>query len=131
MTAFVDASVLVAILGGEPDSRSQIERLQHSGETITSPVAIWEAVTALIRRYGFDPERAGREVATLIAVSRTNLVPIDAAEGEASLDAYRRYGKGQHDARLNMGDCFAYACAKTNGATLLYKGDDFSKTDLA
>jgi ribonuclease VapC len=42
-----------------------------------------------------------------------------------------RYGKGRHPARLNMGDCFAYACAKTNDARLLYKGDDFSHTDLA
>lgn len=45
--------------------------------------------------------------------------------------AYDRYGKGRHPARLNMGDCFAYACAKTHDARLLYKGDDFSKTDLA
>jgi ribonuclease VapC len=41
------------------------------------------------------------------------------------------YGKGNHDARLNMGDCFAYACAKANGAKLLYKGGDFALTDLA
>ena len=48
-----------------------------------------------------------------------------------AVSAHARYGKGHHDARLNMGDCFAYACARTNNARLLYKGDDFSRTDLA
>jgi len=50
---------------------------------------------------------------------------------ELALDAYARYGKGRHRAALNMGDCFAYACAKANRAKLLYKGDDFVHTDLA
>ena len=48
-----------------------------------------------------------------------------------AIDAHARYGKGRHRAALNMGDCFAYACAKANDAKLLYKGEDFSKTDLA
>ena len=49
----------------------------------------------------------------------------------SAVEAYADFGKGRHLAALNMGDCFAYACAKTNDATLLYKGDDFSHTDLA
>ena len=48
-----------------------------------------------------------------------------------ALDAFQRFGKGHHPASLNMGDCFAYACAKTNSARLLYKGNDFANTDLA
>lgn len=60
------------------------------------------------------------------------LVPIGQAELVAALDAYQTYGRNSgHAAKLNMGDCFAYACTKTNNATLLYKGDDFAKTDLA
>jgi len=60
------------------------------------------------------------------------LVPISDAEADVSLAAYERFGKASgHPARLNMGDCFAYACAKTNNAKLLYKGDDFKHTDLA
>jgi ribonuclease VapC len=58
-------------------------------------------------------------------------VPIGSAETAEAVIAHRRYGKGHHPARLNMGDCFAYACARTNNARLLYKGDDFSHTDLA
>ena len=58
------------------------------------------------------------------------LVPIGQPECDAAAEAYRRYGKGRHSAALNMGDCFAYACAKANEARLLYIGDDFSRTDL-
>lgn len=59
------------------------------------------------------------------------LVAIGERETAVALDAYQRYGKGTgHPAKLNMGDCFAYACAKTNNARLLYKGVDFTHTDL-
>ncbi len=58
------------------------------------------------------------------------MVPIAAAELAIALDAYNRYGKGRHKAALNMGDCYAYACAKANRAKLLFKGNDFSKTDI-
>lgn len=51
--------------------------------------------------------------------------------GEDGADAYAQFGKGRHSAALNMGDRFAYACAKSNRATLLYTGDDFARTDLA
>lgn len=70
-------------------------------------------------------------IAAFVQRAGLDVVPIGAAETEEALDAHDRYGKGRHRARLNMGDCFAYACAKTNGAELLYKGDDFVHTDLA
>jgi ribonuclease VapC len=57
-------------------------------------------------------------------------VSIGEREFEVAADAYAQFGKGRHPAALNMGDCYAYACAKTNQATLLFKGDDFSKTDI-
>ena len=59
------------------------------------------------------------------------LVTIGVEDLRLALDAYQTYGKGRHRAKLNFGDCFAYACAKANGAKLLYKGDDFTHTDLA
>ena len=52
-------------------------------------------------------------------------------EYDLGLEAYAHYGKGRHPAKLNMGDCFAYACAKSHKAKLLFKGDDFTKTDIA
>jgi ribonuclease VapC len=51
--------------------------------------------------------------------------------GHAALQAFARYGRGRHPAQLNMGDCFAYACARARNVQLLYKGDDFARTDLA
>jgi ribonuclease VapC len=74
---------------------------------------------------------ARERVASFIANFDIRLVEIGAPESEMALDGYERFGKGIHPAGLNMGDCFAYACAKTNGARLLYKGDDFARTDLA
>ena len=130
MTAFVDASVLVALLLGEPDAAMQATRLENTDDLITSPVAIWEAVTALIRR-GFMPAAAREEVMSLLDVARVGIVAIDLSGLDYALQAYAVYGKGRHAANLNMGDCFAYACAKANSAALLYKGGDFSYTELA
>ena len=62
--------------------------------------------------------------------SEIEVIGIGPAEGDLALDAFERYGKGRHPARLNMGDCFAYACARTHGVPLLFKGDDFSHTDI-
>lgn len=59
------------------------------------------------------------------------LAAIGADEARLAIDAMARFGKGRHPAQLNMGDCFAYVCARTKNARLLHKGDDFSKTDLA
>ena len=130
MTAFVDASVLVAMLLGELDAAIQTARLEDTDDLITSPVAIWEAVTALIRR-DFSPEAAREEVMSLLDAARVRIVPIDARSSDFALQAYALYGKGLHAANLNMGDCFAYACAKANSAQLFYKGADFAHTDLA
>ena len=78
-----------------------------------------------------QPIAAATSVDTFLRDFDIIVVPVAAAEGHGAIDAYRRYGKGStHPARLNMGDCFAYACAKSNGAKLLYKGDDFAQTDL-
>jgi ribonuclease VapC len=66
-----------------------------------------------------------------LALAGIAVAPIEASAAHAALDAFARYGKGtQHPAQLNLGDCFAYAQAKSSGAALLFKGDDFSKTDV-
>ncbi len=58
------------------------------------------------------------------------IIPFDEALADLAFEAYRRYGKGRHPARLNMGDCAAYALAKARGWPLLYKGEDFTQTDV-
>ncbi|MBN2973666.1 type II toxin-antitoxin system VapC family toxin [Roseomonas aeriglobus] len=131
MTVFVDASVIVAILNDEEDALGQAARLASFEDPVMSPVAGWEATVAVAKRRSEDMGLASRRIQDLVTAANVRTVSIGTDEMRIAIDAYERYGKGRHPANLNMGDCFAYACAKTNGATLLYKGDDFSKTDLA
>lgn len=130
MTLFVDASALVAMISGEPDSEALMSRLMDDPDPLWSAMTEWETVLALCRSHRYPIERARREVHDTAAAAALRRVEIGTDESRVALDAYARYGKGRHDAKLNMGDCFAYACARTNNATLLYKGDDFARTDL-
>jgi len=94
-------------------------------------MSCWETVFALQRSYDRPAAVARVNVATYAESLPLEMAATGGEELATALDAYQTYGNGRHRARLNMGDCFAYACAKTNGAQLLYKGDDFSHTDLA
>ncbi len=131
MTTFVDASIVVAILNEEEDALDQAARLQDADDPVTSPIAFWEATIAVAKRRYEGLGLASRRVDDLLTAAGVRIVSIGTSEMRSAVDAYADFGKGRHLAALNMGDCFAYACAKTNGATLLYKGNDFSKTDLA
>ncbi len=131
MTVFIDASALVAIIKDEPESFALIETISAHDTRLTSALAMWEAVRAVAKAGSNDIPEALRLCEALRVSSRIALVAIDEATAWHAVDAHQRYGKGTgHPARLNMGDCFAYACAKTNAARLLYKGDDFIHTDL-
>jgi ribonuclease VapC len=76
-------------------------------------------------------DQARNLVGRFVGEMEIRLVSIGPQESEVALDAMDRFGKGRHPAKLNLGDCFAYACARTHGAPLLFKGDDFGKTDIA
>ena len=130
---FVDASALTAILTLESDGPDLIAVLDRSPTAVvTSPVALFEATLAIARKLQCDPQDASRRVEEFRVRSRCRVVEICAKTTVLALDAHARYGKGTgHPATLNMGDCFAYACAKAHGVPLLYKGDDFVHTDLA
>ena len=132
MTWFVDASAAVAMLGMEDGWEALAERLDQDDQRIWSPVARWESVAGLRSRLGTSVEIARAQVDEFAQLHDVQLITIGAREAEIALDAHQVYGKrASHPARLNMGDCFAYACAKANGARLLYKGNDFASTDLA
>ena len=131
MKLFVDASALVAILAQEDERLEFIDRIGEA-EPIYSVLAQWEAANALARLANeIDPGLARIDVLNFAGDFGISLVPIGSEEARVAGEAFARFGKGRHPAQLNMGDCFAYACAKTNGARLLYKGNDFAKTDLA
>ena len=127
---FVDASALCAILLGEPDADALTVKLSEAPYRLTSAIAVFETVRALIRVVEMDVSEARAVVARFLDVAEIGTVAIGDAEREAALDAMQRFGKGRHPARLNMGDCFSYACARTHAAPLLFKGDDFSQTDI-
>jgi ribonuclease VapC len=127
---FVDASAIVAITMEEEGFKPLSDRLSRASMAQTSPVAIYEAATAISRIRQVQPEVARSELLMsldMIGVTVTSVLPED---GGVAIAAHQRFGKGRHPAALNMGDCFAYACAKRLGVPLLYKGDDFSKTDI-
>lgn len=130
MTVFVDASAIVAILTGESEAVAFARRLEATRSAVTSPIAVYEAALAVARKTDGDLGAAQADVEDFLSRSGIASMRIEAADGPEALAAHQRFGKGRHPAGLNMGDCFAYACAKRLGIPLLYKGDDFAKTDI-
>lgn len=137
---FVDASAIVAILGREPGHEEIEKRLAGTDDVFyVSPLVRFEASAALARmksgRARPTPDllhQAMQAVDVFIADLQAEEVAITPQIGYAALEACAAYGKAVgHAADLNFGDCFAYACAKALGVALLYKGNDFVKTDLA
>lgn len=140
---FIDASVVVAILADEADAGLLIDRLEADGGPFyVSPIVRMEASLSLARRMaeaaGPDRPATPDMLARARAAVDQFVADIDAVEvdvsgeiGTAALDATQRFGKlVNHPARLNMGDCLSYACARTLGSRIAYKGDDFARTDL-
>ena len=127
---FVDSSAMVAMLTEESDGDALAECLAASSERHTSGVAVFETVAAVARKRSFSIDEARLIVGRFLEVSGIALVPIGKAESEAALTAFERFGKGRHPAALNLGDCFAYGCARMLATTLLFKGDDFQRTDI-
>jgi len=123
----IDTSAIVAILFGE----SEATRLE--GAIADDPVRLLSAAnlleTALVVE-GRLGEAGGRELDLLLHVAGLEVVSVTQAQVEIARRAFRRYGKGRHPARLNFGDCFAYGLAKSAGEPLLFKGDDFTHTDV-
>jgi len=125
VTVVVDASALVAMALAEPERSSFELVIAQTDALLATPVNLMEAgIILVLREKRFTADEYLRWLGDLDIVS-SSLV----GEREA-LQAYLRWGKGVHRAGLNMGDCFAYALAKSLDAPLLYKGDDFPLTDV-
>ena len=128
---FLDASAIIAILVRESDATSLAARLGQARKVYTSPLAIFEAVLGLARIGNIAPGAAHAVLERFLDEVEAETVPIDAALGLGALEAFARFGRGRHAAALNLGDCFAYACAERLAVPLLCKGDDFPQTDIA
>jgi ribonuclease VapC len=127
---FADASALIAIIAGEPDADALSDLLEAETVRLCSALSVWETVAGLCRSYAFQVPTARTHVRRFLETGNFRFVAIGEQEFELALDAYARYGKGRHPAALNMGDCYAYACTKANAAWLLFKGQDFTRTDI-
>ncbi len=128
---FVDASAIVAILTREPGADALADVLDGARAPITSPIAVFEAVLGVRRKRHASVEEALDDVREFLALARVRVVGISERDAETALSAFARFGKGQgHPAQLNLGDCFAYAVAQNYRVPLLFKGADFSQTDV-
>jgi ribonuclease VapC len=128
---FVDASAIVAILTAEAEADALVDRLDAAPSPISSPIAVFEAVLGICRKRHASVSEALEDVREFLRTAGVRTVAITETEAATALDAFARYGKGRgHPAQLNLGDCFAYAVAKNRRTSLLFKGEDFSKTDI-
>ena len=127
----VDASAIVAMLTREPDADTLVSALAAAGRAETTPIAVYEAVLGVSRKRQWSVAEAEAHVRDFLEAAGVSVQPIQPETAHVALEAFARYGKGRgHPARLNLGDCFIYAQAKVGGASLLCKGQDFSKTDI-
>ncbi|AMJ59325.1 type II toxin-antitoxin system VapC family toxin [Bosea sp. PAMC 26642] len=131
----VDASAIVGIMAGENGSEVLAARLhalpRGSGRRYASTVTIWEAACALARIWSIDRNDAFAEVGEFVDAAEVEPIAPDMAITALAIAASERYGMGGgRPGILNLGDCFSYATAKHFKAALLFKGDDFGRTDI-
>lgn len=123
----IDSSALVAIILLEPDFELLVARISNADRVLISPVSLVECGIVLERRLG---PQGSREIDELLRRFAIEIFPIDVAQARTALLAHWRFGRGLHPAGLNFGDCFSYALAKSEAIPLLFKGNDFSQTDV-
>ncbi|OWJ56376.1 type II toxin-antitoxin system VapC family toxin [Inquilinus limosus] len=128
---FIDTSAIVALLAGEPDAARYADLIGQTETRLTSGLVILEAAMRLSSMLDLDPILVETRIRGLLDDASIAVVPIDGETATAAVAAFAAYGKGRgHPAQLNLADCMSYACARTHGVPLLFKGDDFSKTDI-
>jgi ribonuclease VapC len=124
----LDSSAVVAVARLEPDAAEFARAIEQAGSCKMSTATFLEAAIVLDSRS--DPT-LGRRYDDLLRESKVALVALDDVQARIAREAYRDFGKGSgHPAKLNFGDCFAYALAKATGEPLLFKGNDFAHTDV-
>ncbi len=120
----VDTSALIAVLRRESEADGFVESLLPTSEVRVSAGTLLEA------RLVAERDGGTAELLELLEVFGIDVVPVDARQVDLAFDGFRRFGKGRHPAGLNFGDLFAYALARALDAPLLFKGDDFGRTDV-
>jgi len=123
----IDSSAVIALLLAEPEAEAMARVIEDDPIRLMSSVNALESSIVIEAKTG---EPGGREFDLLCHHANIEIIPFTAEHYALARRAWREFGKGRHPARLNMGDCCAYALARHSGEQLLYKGDDFGKTDI-
>ena len=123
----IDSSAILALLFNEPEADDIEVAIDEDPTRLMSVASGLEAAIVVEARLG---AAGGREFDLLLHKARIELVAVTSEQMEVGRTAWRRFGRGRHEANLNFGDCFSYALAAVSGEPLLFKGDDFSKTDV-
>jgi ribonuclease VapC len=124
----IDTSAILAILEAEPDAAAFAEAIEMDPVRLVSAATVLEASIVVLARHG---DAGARELDLFLLRAQADVVPVTAEHAALGRDAWVRYGKSRHPAGLNFGDCFAYALARASGEPLLFKGQDFRRTDVA
>jgi ribonuclease VapC len=123
----IDTSALLAVLLNEPEATDIARAIATAARRLVSAFSSLETAVVIEAKKG---ENGGREFDLLIHKAGLDIVVMDAAQAEIARTAWRKFGKGRHPAALNIGDCCAYALSRFTGEPLLFKGEDFAKTDV-
>ncbi|MBT3345215.1 MAG: type II toxin-antitoxin system VapC family toxin [Gemmatimonadetes bacterium] len=123
----IDTSAVIAILFGEVDAGRFSEAIEADPVRLMSAASILEACLVVESELG---EEGSRELDLLLLKVGIETVAFNEEQLQVARHAFREYGKGHHPAGLNYGDCFSYALSRTSGEPLLFKGNDFAKTDV-
>jgi ribonuclease VapC len=124
----VETSAVLAILLEEPEAAELAQLIEDDPAPLISAASVVEAGIVLVSRHGLE---ARGDLQDFLEQGGLQVEPVTAEQAELALDAYQRYGKGRHRTGLNFGDYFAYALGKATDQPLLFKGQDFSQTDIA
>ncbi|MDQ2703965.1 MAG: type II toxin-antitoxin system VapC family toxin [Pseudomonadota bacterium] len=126
MRLTVDTSALIAVIRSEPEASQILDMLGRAEHRLLSSATLLEA-SIVTSGKGTEAERLD----ALVQRAMFEIVPFSAAQASVGAEAFRKYGRGSgHPAKLNFGDCFAYALARSRNLPLLFKGDDFVHTDI-
>jgi ribonuclease VapC len=123
----IDSSAILALLLDEPEAPAMARAIASDPRRLLSAFSALESSVVIEAKKG---ENGGREFDLLVHKAGLDIVPMDSGQAELARSAWRKYGKGRHPAGLNIGDCCAYALSRYSGEPLLYKGEDFAKTDV-
>ena len=126
---FIDTSIFVAILAFEADRAGFEVEIETATRRMTSGIVRLETAMVLASRIDVSPRDAQGQFDKFLGSANVEEIAIDAEIAREAVECFEKFGRGRHPARLNFADCLSYASAKARGARLLFKGNDFTRTD--